>query len=153
MQALVDSVPSRSAGGTEKPVGVSPKVLDLPGLTATPASQHFIPLSRHGLRNRLIAMLKEDGGNEREWNRALDCLAAWRHQSYRERLLALIDDYLPFSPDSDTVNLIELDAEGRQRAQAEFIQGVEELLAEANYVRLSPEDVQRLLIARSPHGL
>jgi hypothetical protein len=153
MQALVDRVPSRTAGGREKSASVPSKVLDLPGLSATLESQHFIPVSRHGLRTKLIAMLKEDGGNERDWDRALDCLAAWRHQAYRERLLALIDDYLPFSPDSDTVNLIELDAEARQRARAEFIKGVEELLTEGNYVRLSPEDVQRLLIARSPHGL
>ncbi|MGH6749559.1 MAG: hypothetical protein ACRECI_09630, partial [Methyloceanibacter sp.] len=144
MQALVDRVPSRGASGTERRGNVSPKILDVPGLTATPASQHFIPVGRHGLRATLIAMLKEDGGDEREWDRALDCLAAWRHQFYRKRLLELIDDYLPFSPDSDTVNLIELDAEAREKAQAEFIQGVEELLAEANYVRLSPEDVQRL---------
>jgi hypothetical protein len=102
---------------------------------------------------KLVAMLKADGGSERDWDHALDCLAAWRHQAYRMRLLALIDDYLPFSPDSDTVNLIELDAEAKHKAQAEFISGVEEMLAEANYVRLSPEDVQRLLIARSPHGL
>ncbi|HEY6921137.1 MAG TPA: DUF3754 domain-containing protein [Methyloceanibacter sp.] len=153
MQALVDRVPSQRAGGVEKRASVTSKILDLPGLTATPESQHFIPVSRHGLRARLIAMLKEDGGGEREWDRALDCLAAWRHQFYRKRLLELIDDYLPFSPDSDTVNLIELDAATRQKAQAEFIEGVEELLAEANYVRLSPEDLQRLLIARSPHGL
>ena len=109
MQALVDRVPSQRAGGVEKRASVTSKILDLPGLTATPESQHFIPVSRHGLRARLIAMLKEDGGGEREWDRALDCLAAWRHQFYRKRLLELIDDYLPFSPDSDTVNLIELD--------------------------------------------
>ncbi len=146
-------MPSRAAGGKEKPASVPSKVLDLPGLSATPESQYFIPLSRHGLRAKLVAMLKDDGGEERDWDRALDCLAAWRHQSYRMRLLALIDDYLPFSPDSDTVNLIELHAEARQKAQAEFIKGIEALLSEANYVRLSPEDVQRLLIARSPHGL
>jgi len=118
-----------------------------------PESQHFIPVSRHGLCVKLIAMLKEDGGNECDWDRALDCLAAWRHQFYRERLLSLTDDYLTFSPDSDTVNLIELEAEARKQAQAQFIQGVETLLTEANYVRPSPEDVQRLLIARSPHAL
>jgi hypothetical protein len=62
MQALVDRVPSRRAGGAEKRASVTSKILDLPGLTATPESQHFIPVSRHGLRARLIAMLKEDGG-------------------------------------------------------------------------------------------
>ena len=72
------------------------------------AGQRFIPVSRHGLRAKLIAMLKADGGDERAWDRALDCLAAWRHQFYRKLLLDLIDDYLPFSPDSDTASLIDL---------------------------------------------
>jgi hypothetical protein len=128
-----------------------------PALTATsktePSGQHFIPVSRHGLRAKLIAMLKEDGGAERAWNRAFDCLAAWRHQSYRRLLLDLIEDYLPFSPDSDTASLIDLDAAGRAKARAELIQGIERLLVQANYVRLSENDLRRILIERSPHGL
>ena len=138
MPALVDSVPSRSASGAEKRASVASKILDLPGLTATPASQHFIPVSRHGLRAKLIALLQEDGGNEREWDRALACLAAWRHQSYRKLLLELIDDYLPFSPDSDTVNLIELDAAARLKARVEFIAGVEELLTAGQLCAAQP---------------
>ncbi len=115
--------------------------------------EHFIPVSRYGLRAKLIGMLKEDGGSERAWNRAFDCLAAWRHQSYRKLLLDLIEDYLPFSPDSDTASLIELDAAGQAKARAETIQGIEKLLVQANYVRLSEADLKRILIERSPHGL
>ena len=74
------------------------------------ARERFIPVSRHGLRAKLVAMLAESGGDPKAWGRALDCLAAWRHQEHRQRLLDLIEDYLPFSPDSDTANLIELDA-------------------------------------------
>ena len=98
-------------------------------------------------------MLKEDGGDERASDRALDCLAAWRHQSYRKLLLDLIEDYLPFSPDSDTASLVDLDAAGRDKARAEFIDGVERLLVQANYVRLSQDDLQRILIERSPTAL
>ncbi len=128
-----------------------------PALAATsktePSGQHFIPVGRHGLRAKLVAMLMEDGGDERVWSRAFDCLAAWRHQSYRKRLLDLIEDYLPFSPDSDTASLIALDAAGRAKARAETIQGIERLLKQANYVRLSEADLKRILIERSPHGL
>jgi hypothetical protein len=63
-------------------------------------------VSRDGLRSKLVAMLAESGGDRRSWRRALDCLAAWRHQEHRKRLLDLIEDYLPFSPDSDTASLI-----------------------------------------------
>jgi hypothetical protein len=121
--------------------------------TLPQARERFIPVSRHGLRAKLAALLAESGGDEREWARALDCLAAWRHQEHRKRLLDLIEDYLPFSPDSDTVNLIELDFDARRKARAEFIAGIEALLAQANFVQLRRDDVQRLLIERSPYGL
>ncbi len=152
MAGFVTQAPVRSpAAGNGK--AAAAKRRELAPLPPAEASAHFIPISRHGLRNKLAAMIAEDGGDLRVWGRALDCLAAWRHQSYRERLLALIDDYLPFCPDSDTANLIELDEHARQTARAEFIVGLEEFLVQANYVPLSAEDVQRLLIARSPHGL
>jgi hypothetical protein len=75
-------------------------------------------VSRDGLRSKLVAMLAESGGDRRSWRRALDCLAAWRHQEHRKRLLDLIEDYLPFSPDSDTASLIELDAAGARQGAA-----------------------------------
>jgi hypothetical protein len=120
---------------------------------AAEARDHFIPVSRYGLRARLVEMLKADGADERQWQRALDCLAAWRHQHYRGRLLDLLEDYLPFSPDSDTANLIEFDDAGKEKARREFIDGVEELLVQANYVRLGEPDLRRILAERSPHGL
>jgi hypothetical protein len=113
----------------------------------------FIPVSRYGLRARLVAMLTEGGGDARAWGRALDCLAAWRHHQHRQRLLDLVEDYLPFSPDSDLAHLIELDGPARDKARREFIAGIEQVLAQANFVRLSKEDVRRLLIERSPYGL
>jgi len=151
MQALLDTAPPPTGSVQEGSVRPAPAVAPVPRAAA--AAQRFLPISRHGLRAKLIAMLKQDGGDERAWDRALDCLAAWRHQSYRKLLLDLIEDYLPFSPDSDTSSLIDLDAAGRDKARAEFIGGVERLLVQANYVRLSQDDLQRILIERSPHGL
>ncbi len=124
-----------------------------PGLGSPAKHAHFIPVSRYGLRAKLVEMLKEDGGDERQWQRALDCLAAWRHQHYRMRLLDLLEDYLPFSPDSDTASLIEHDEAGTAKARREFIEGVETLLTQANYVRLGPDDLRRILAEQSPHGL
>jgi hypothetical protein len=39
---------------------------------------------------KLVEMLKQDGGDELQWQRALDCLAAWRHQHHHMRLLDLV---------------------------------------------------------------
>src|SRR6185437_3309193 len=48
---------------------------------------------------------------------------------------------------------LELDVEARDKARAEFIAGIERMLAQANFVRLSRNDVQRLLVEQSPYGL
>jgi len=149
MQAPLDTASAPTApptGGKERRSQVK-----LHALAEGPA--RFIPVSRYGLRAKLVAMLVEGGGEMTEWRGALDCLAAWRHQDYRKRLLELIENYLPFSPDSDTAHLIELDQESRDKARQAFIAGVERLLVQANFVRLSRDDVQRLLIERSPYGL
>jgi hypothetical protein len=138
------SAPSPAAKASETAKAAAPKLH---------ARERFIPVSRYGLRAKLIAMLAEGGGDRKAWGRALDCLAAWRHQEHRRRLLELIEDYLPFCPDSDTANLLELDVDARDKARAEFIAGIERMLAQANFVRLSRDDVQRLLVAQSPYGL
>jgi hypothetical protein len=138
------SAPLPAAKASETAKAVAPKVH---------ARERFIPVSRYGLRAKLIAMLAEGGGDRKAWGRALDCLAAWRHQEHRRRLLDLIEDYLPFCPDSDTANLLELDVDARDKARAEFIAGIGRMLAQANFVRLSRDDVQRLLVEQSPYGL
>jgi hypothetical protein len=148
MQALIDTAPPPAL--PRQPSAVAP--VTTPGLHPS-GRQHFIPVSRYGLRAKLIALLAEAGGDRKVWRRALDSLAAWRHQAHRKRLLDLIEDYLPFSPDSDTASLIELDEAGRDKARREFIVGVEALLSQANFVRLGSDDVQKLLIERSPYGL
>jgi hypothetical protein len=118
-----------------------------------PGRERFIPVSRYGLRARLVELLVEGGGDAKAWGRALDCLAAWRHQDYRKRLLDLLEDYLPFSPDSDTASLVAFDGKAKTKSHDEFIAGVERLLVQANFVRLAPADLDRILIERSPYGL
>jgi len=154
MPALLDTPLTAAPPLSGRPDGKGAEATPAPAAPAPPAPRdRFIPVSRYGLRAKLIAWLAEDGGDQRAFGRALDCLAAWRHQAYRKRLLDLIEDYLPFSPDSDTASLSELDEAGLATARAEFIEGVERLLVQANYVRLSQEDLQRILVERSPHGL
>jgi hypothetical protein len=151
MQALLDTAPTPCPAPKpgETKGGAQPKTAQ----ALAPGRERFIPVSRYGLRAKLAVMLAESGGDRKAWQRALDCLATWRHQDYRKRLLDLLEDYLPFSPDSDTVSLIELDEAGLAKARGEFIEGVERLLVQANYSRLREEDLRRILLERSPHGL
>jgi hypothetical protein len=149
MQDLADSLPSPASAKAEGAATAPPRSVH----TLGPGRERFIPVSRYGLRAKLVDMLAESGGDARAWGRALDCLAAWRHQEHRQRLLGLLENYLPFSPDSDTAHLIELDEKARDRTRQAFVAGIEKALVQANFVRLSKEDVQRLLIERSPYGL
>ena len=114
-----------------------------------PGRERFIPVSRYGLRVKLVAMLTEAGGDAKAWGRALDCLAAWRHHQHRQRLHDLLENYLPFSPDSDTAHLVELNGAERDKAQRNFIAGIEKALAQANFVRLSKEDMDRTAAAKA----
>jgi hypothetical protein len=148
MQAPLDTAPPPSSVA-KKQKQAAPKVP--PTLPA--GHERFIPVSRYGLRARLVAMLAEGGGETKTWGRALDCLAAMRHQDHRRRLLDLLENYLPFSPDSDTAHLVELDQSQRDQARQNFVEGIEKALVQANFVRLSRDDMQRLLIERSPYGL
>ncbi len=142
---LLDTAPAPSpaAKASETAKATAPKVH---------ARERFIPVSRYGLRAKLIAMLAEGGGDRKAWGRALDCLAAWRHQEHRRRLLDLIEDYLPFCPDSDTANLLDLDLDARDKARAEFIAGIERMLAQANFVRLSPTTCSACWSSNRPTG-
>ncbi|MGA7457504.1 MAG: hypothetical protein WBW51_09355, partial [Methyloceanibacter sp.] len=101
MQLLDTAQPPSPASKADEKAVAAPKSAAPP----PQARERFIPVSRHGLRAKLVAMLAESDGDWKVWGRALDCLAAWRHQEHRKRLLDLIEDYLPFSPDSDTANL------------------------------------------------
>lgn len=149
MQAPLDTAPAAppgpGAGKTPREERKSPALAEGPA--------RFIPVSRYGLRAKLVAMLAEGGADPKAWGRALDCLAAWRHQEHRKRLLDLLQHYLPFSPDSDTAHLLDLDEAARAKAQADLIAGIQRMLEQANFIRLSRDDVQRLLIERSPYGL
>ena len=142
---LLDTAPAPSpaAKASETAKATAPKVH---------ARERFIPVSRYGLRAKLIAMLAEGGGDRKAWGRALDCLAAWRHQEHRRRLLDLIEDYLPFCPDSDTANLLDLDstrATRRGRSSSPASRGCWRKRISCG----SPDDVQRLLVEQSPYGL
>lgn len=151
MQAPLDTDLPPPAAPSESPAA-PPAPQTAPG-ALKPGRERFIPVNRYDLRAKLADMLREADGCDETWAHALDCLAAWRHQEYRQRLAALLETYLLFSPDADTVNLRQLDEAEREAAHRALIEGIEALLVQANYVKLSEDDVHRLLAEQSPYGL
>ncbi len=119
----------------------------------TQEQERFIPVTRFALRERLFRARGWRGEDARTWVKALHCLEAWRHQSYRERLLGVLECYLPFSPDRDTVRLLDIEPDALTQAAQRLIGGIEDLLVRANYTRVSEADLERLLHERTPYGL
>lgn len=126
-----------------------------PAIAGGPGSarERFIPVTRFALRERLFRARGWQGEGARTWRKTLHCLEAWRHQAYRERLLGLLECYLPFSPDRDTVRLLEIEPEAMAQTAQRLLDGIEELLVRANYTRVSEDDLQRFLRERTPYGL
>lgn len=125
------------------------------GLTqlARPERERFIPVAH----NSIIKALDENqvwcSDDSPFTGTLVDDLIAWRHQTYRDRLNALKDAYLIFSPDTDTIMdeaLTDMERRGRRH---DFMENIGDLLESANYEKVNQEDLDLLLTSDSPYGL
>lgn len=115
--------------------------------------EKFIPLTRAALLDRL---LRKENWREDEFAHvecALNYLGLWRHNEYRNRLATLVENYLPFSPDRDTIRVMEYSDSDKKALQAQFVKDVESLLIQGNYQRVSEKALNEYFTAKSPYGL
>jgi len=116
--------------------------------------ERFIPITRFALMDRLMS--PEAWGDADEASAArrfFNYLDYWRHQLYGARLLELEQTYEPFSPDTDLLLTRKYTAEELRAMQARFVKGMQEILAQANYERIDPAEVTRMMAAASHYGL
>ena len=115
---------------------------------------HFLPLTRFAIIDRILRGADGQGaGDAGEFKELLDYMAAWRHQSYRDRLLRLKQTYLPFSPDRDTVRILQYTDDEREAMQTELFEHIGWLLERANYQRITESQLNELLTRHSPKAL
>lgn len=120
---------------------------------ATPvAEEAFIPISKFALLERLTHD-KDWEGDPSYCSRFFFYLVAWRHQVFREKLNELKKAYLPFSPDRDTVKVLQYSPEELSASQDQLLDEVANLVLRANYNHLTREDMERVFTGQSPHGL
>ena len=122
--------------------------------TGPARGEHFLPL-RPG---ELIARLADDPAVtifEREQFRQLcQLLAATIHHEYHARLEALKAAYAPFDPDADAIPLAPAAEPARERARCgELFAQFDDLLARANYRRLSRQELEAAIRAPNRSGL
>lgn len=120
---------------------------------ATPPAESFIPVSRFALIERLSAAPECPENDQAACKQFFRYLSAWRHQQFRERLTGLKKCYLPFSPDRDTVRILQYTQQEKQQLLDTLVDQITRLLVKANYHRISAEDLNALFSAQSPHGL
>jgi len=118
---------------------------------ATPPGEHFLPIALHDLADALVERTAE---SERAEARGLfDLYVRLFVARQRELRRKLVRSYGHLRPDGDLVDLSEHD-DGERRAERDsFLDELEGVLRSANYVPLTPEDIDHALQLQSPYGL
>lgn len=115
--------------------------------------EKFLPVTRQALMERLTRSQSWPGSEAQHARRFFRYLDYWRHQSYNARLIALEHNYEPFSPDSDLLITRRFTGTERQTMQKHLVAQVRELLVQANYTEIGPENVALILTPDSHYGL
>ena len=112
---------------------------------ASPPREHFIPIRKTDLAQRLETDLQENGIQHDQFHQLCRMLEARIHFDYHGHLEKLKDAYSVFDPDADTIRIrAGEDGENLQLAETLF-DDIESLLERANYQKLSRSDLDEAL--------
>ena len=109
--------------------------------------ERFIPFRK----TSIVTMCADEvAAGERESFQAFaELLASLLHHEFRARLEALKDTYYPFNPDADTRTMVELGPTERQAAQQRLVDELTALAEDANFERISSDDLGRAFVEES----
>ncbi len=117
------------------------------------APETFLPLTKAALLDRLTEQSRWPGYDAVKVRRLYRYLDYWRQQQYNMRLLGLLEAYEPFSPDTDLLETRSYTADEKSALQTRVINGIERILISANFRRLEPSELDKILTAASIYGL
>jgi hypothetical protein len=117
------------------------------------ANEHFIPVTRFALIDRLTRPQAWPPGMAADARYFFRHLDYWRRQHHTAALIELEQAYEPFSPDSDLFVTRQFTDTERRNMQVRLVQQIQQLLKQANYVRIEPSDVALILTKDSHYGL
>ena len=115
--------------------------------------EKFLPVTQHALLDRLTQQSAWPEGNSTDTRRFMRYLAYWRRHSYSAKLLELEQVYEPFSPDTDLLHTRTFTPEERSAMQQRLVAHMTELLEQANFTRVAPENFHIILTKDSHYGL
>ncbi|MEZ5855966.1 MAG: TMEM143 family protein [Hyphomicrobiaceae bacterium] len=121
--------------------------------SAADQREKFIPVTREALTDRLTQTGAWPPGVAADARRFFSYLNQWRQQSYGAKLLELSRLYEPFSPDSDLLVTRRFSSGERAQLERGLVEGICELLQQANFTRIDPSMVELILTKDSAYGL
>lgn len=113
----------------------------------------FIPVTISALVERLATPDTWPGDQFRKAHRFFRYLEYWRRQTYAAKMQELQPSYEPFSPDTDLLITRKHSEEDRQQKQAQVMDGMRAILAQANYTEVKSDDLGIILTKDSHYGL
>ena len=109
--------------------------------------ERFIPFRK----TSIVTMCADElaAGERESFQAFVELLASLLHHEFRAQLEALKDTYYPFNPDADTRTMVELGPTERQAAQQRLVDELTALAEDANFERISSEDLGRAFVEES----
>ena len=130
---------------------VAGPILDVIDTDETRADEHFIPVTRGALAERLSRPHAWPAGIASDARRFFRYLDYWRQQRHATGLMWLLRAYEPFSPDSDLFVTRTFTDREREALALEVVEGVERLLTQANYVAIERDNIERMILTKESH--
>jgi hypothetical protein len=119
----------------------------------TAIHEHHLPIRPADL----VRLLGDEPGvtifEREQFQRLCRLVRASIHHEYHSRLEELKTAYSPFDPDDDAARQAPLGAEALAARSKALFQGFDEILARANYRRLSREEIEQAILSPSHAGL
>ena len=106
---------------------------------------HFIPFRKSDIIDMCVADGALGGADAEGFRSFCEILSALFHFEYHRKLETLKDCYAPFNPDADTRCVEPVTGPERIDRERTFMAMLREVLVGANYVELTPEQVDGLL--------
>jgi hypothetical protein len=154
---------SRDARRPAQPEGAIAAVLSFASEDHEPASlangqaaearpdEHFLPVTKYALVDRLTRPQTWQPGVARDAQRFFRYLDYWRQQRHAMRLMRLVEAYEPFSPDSDLFVTRHYSVAERRELQAQVVTGVDAIVRQANYTVVPRQKVTDAILSKESH--
>ena len=131
-------------------IGAAP-VIDVIAADELRADEHFIPVTRYALAERLTRPQAWPPGVAADARRFFRYLDHWRQQRHATTLMHLLQAYEPFSPDSDLFVTRTYTDDEREDLKAKVVAGVERQLRQANYVAIPRDSIEQMILTKESH--